>query len=149
MKKDVCIFDIDGTLANCDHRLHHIQDKPKNWNLFYNGCMDDDVILPVAEMLDLFSKNNLIYIVTGRPESNRSLTEAWLEHHKIKYDKLFMRGDRDFRKSPVYKSSVCDEIALEGLNIAFAVEDRKDCVDMFTQRDIFTFDVSNGAYHEM
>ena len=63
MKKDVCIFDIDGTLANCDHRLHHIQDKPKNWDLFYNGCMDDDVILPVAEMLDLFSKNNLIYII--------------------------------------------------------------------------------------
>ena len=147
--KRICIFDIDGTLANCDHRLHHVKNKPKNWDAFYDGCMNDLVIWPVAEMLELFSKYYLIYIVTGRPERNRVLTESWLEYHKIYFDKLIMRGDRDFRKSPDYKSSVCDKIEAEGNKIFLAVEDRKDCINMFIDRGIYTFDVSNGAEHDV
>lgn len=147
--KRICIFDIDGTLANCDHRLHHVKNKPKNWDAFYDGCMDDQVIWPVAEMLELFSKYYLIYIVTGRPERNRTLTESWLENYKIYFDKLIMRGDSDYSKSPNFKSKVCDSIEAEGNKIFLAVEDRKDCLDMFISRGIFTFDVSNGSLHDV
>ena len=149
MKSSVCIFDIDGTLANCDHRLHYVKNKPKNWDAFYSECMSDHVIWPVAEMLELFRKNYLIYIVTGRPERNRDLTELWLNNNKIYFDKLIMRGDRDFRKSPDYKSSVCDTIEAEGNKIFLAVEDREDCINMFINRGIYTFNVSNGAEHDV
>jgi uncharacterized HAD superfamily protein len=149
MKSSVCIFDIDGTLANCDHRLHYVKNKPKNWDAFYSECMDDHIIWPVAEMLELFRKNHLIYIVTGRPERNRELTELWLNNNKIYFDKLILRGDRDFRKSPDYKSSVCDLIEAEGNKIFLAVEDRKDCVNMFINRGVYTFDVSNGTEHDV
>jgi hypothetical protein len=149
MKSNVCIFDIDGTLANCDHRLHYVKNKPKNWDAFYSECMNDHVIWPVAEMLELFRKNYLIYIVTGRPERNRDLTESWLNDNKIYFDKLIMRGDRDFRKSPDYKSSVCDTIEAEGNKIFLAVEDREDCINMFINRGIYTFNVSNGAQHDV
>jgi hypothetical protein len=60
-----------------------------------------------------------------------------------------MRGDRDFRKSPDYKSSVCDTIEAEGNKIFLAVEDREDCINMFISRDIYTFNVSNGAEHDV
>ena len=149
MKSSVCIFDIDGTLANCDHRLHYVKNKPKNWDAFYSECMGDHVIWPVAEMLELFRKNHLIYIVTGRPERNRDLTELWLNNNKIYFDKLIMRGDRDFRKSPDYKSSVCDTIEAEGNKIFLAVEDREDCINIFINRGIYTFNVSNGAQHDV
>ena len=149
MKSSVCIFDIDGTLANCDHRLHHVKNKPKNWDAFYSECMSDHVIWPVAEMLEFFRKNYLIYIVTGRPERNRDLTELWLNNNKIYFDKLIMRGDRDFRKSPDYKSSVCDTIEAEGNKIFLAVEDREDCINIFINRGIYTFNVSNGAEHDV
>ena len=149
MKSSVCIFDIDGTLANCDHRLHYVKNKPKNWDAFYSECMSDHVIWPVAEMLELFRKNYLIYIVTGRPERNRDLTELWLNNNKIYFDKLIMRGDRDFRKSPDYKSSVCDTIEAEGNKIFLAVEDREDCINIFINRGIYTFNVSNGAEHDV
>ena len=149
MKSSVCIFDIDGTLANCDHRLHYVKNKPKNWDAFYSECMGDHVIWPVAEMLELFRKNYLIYIVTGRPERNRDLTELWLNNNKIYFDKLIMRGDRDFRKSPDYKSSVCDTIEAEGNKIFLAVEDREDCINIFINRGIYTFNVSNGAQHDV
>ena len=149
MKSSVCIFDIDGTLANCDHRLHYVKNKPKNWDAFYSECMGDHVIWPVAEMLELFRKNYIIYIVTGRPERNRDLTELWLNNNKIYFDKLIMRGDRDFRKSPDYKSSVCDTIEAEGNKIFLAVEDREDCINIFINRGIYTFNVSNGAEHDV
>ena len=149
MKSSVCIFDIDGTLANCDHRLHYVKNKPKNWDAFYSECMSDHVIWPVAEMLELFRKNYLIYIVTGRPERNRDLTELWLNNNKIYFDKLIMRGDRDFRKSPDYKSSVCDTIEAEGNKIFLAVEDREDCINIFINRGIYTFNVSIGAEHDV
>ena len=149
MKSSVCIFDVDGTLANCDHRLHYVKNKPKNWDAFYSECMSDHVIWPVAEMLELFRKNHLIYIVTGRPERNRDLTELWLNNNKIYFDKLIMRGDRDFRKSPDYKSSVCDTIEAEGNKIFLAVEDREDCINMFINRGIYTFNVANGSLHDV
>jgi hypothetical protein len=31
------LVDIDGTLADCTHRLHHIQKQPKDWDAFFAG----------------------------------------------------------------------------------------------------------------
>lgn len=33
----IFVFDLDGTLCNCDHRLHYIKNKPKRWDLFFAG----------------------------------------------------------------------------------------------------------------
>lgn len=76
----VCIFDLDGTLANCEHRRHfidptqnpkcwdyckddwYIRDKNNDcvrdviykwkadWKSFYEACDKDKLITPVAEM---------------------------------------------------------------------------------------------------
>lgn len=35
-KRNAIIFDIDGTLANLDHRLRHILKEPKDWDAFYS-----------------------------------------------------------------------------------------------------------------
>lgn len=34
-KPDCIIFDIDGTLANIDHRLHHLEGFNPNWKSFF------------------------------------------------------------------------------------------------------------------
>ena len=34
------IFDIDGTLANTDHRKRFLEQKPKDWSLVDSGCVD-------------------------------------------------------------------------------------------------------------
>lgn len=36
--KSVYVFDIDGTLADLTHRLHHIQKQPKDWDAFFDAC---------------------------------------------------------------------------------------------------------------
>jgi len=40
--KDVVIVDIDGTLADVQHRIHHIKGPgKKNWIKFFRGAPDD------------------------------------------------------------------------------------------------------------
>jgi FMN phosphatase YigB (HAD superfamily) len=29
------LFDVDGTLANCEHRVHHVQNGNRDWNKFF------------------------------------------------------------------------------------------------------------------
>ena len=52
--KDIIVCDLDGTLANCEHRVHHVQNKPKNWDAFYAGVREDEVNVPVLHVLDKF-----------------------------------------------------------------------------------------------
>ena len=42
------IFDIDGTVANIDHRLDYVRSHPKNWNAFDAGIPNDGVRRPIT-----------------------------------------------------------------------------------------------------
>lgn len=43
------IIDIDGTLADCRHRLHHVlPGRKRDWDAFFGEMDDDDLIWPVS-----------------------------------------------------------------------------------------------------
>lgn len=50
------IFDIDGTLADATHRLHHITRHPKNYDAFFAAVGDDSVIEPVRDLAQALSR---------------------------------------------------------------------------------------------
>jgi hypothetical protein len=59
--------------------------------------MKDDINLIVSEQVEFHkSKGREIFVVTGRDEVCRKITEDWLEC--IEYDRLIMRPKDDFRK---------------------------------------------------
>jgi hydroxymethylpyrimidine pyrophosphatase-like HAD family hydrolase len=35
--KPMVVFDIDGTLADNEHRVHYLHNHPKNWDAFLLG----------------------------------------------------------------------------------------------------------------
>ena len=76
--KDLIICDLDGTLANCEHRVHHVRNKPKNWDAFYAGVRDDTVNGAVLYVLDQFlcygSSTFEVTFCSGRPERCREDT---------------------------------------------------------------------------
>ena len=39
------VFDIDGTLADCSQRLHHIQKSPPDWDSFFAETEKDEPIM--------------------------------------------------------------------------------------------------------
>ena len=47
--KRFIIFDIDGTLADCSHRIDHAN--AKDWDTFHSLADEDMVIVNVADLL--------------------------------------------------------------------------------------------------
>ena len=141
---DCVVVDLDGTLSNCNNRLHLIEGAKKNWDAFFDGCIHDPVIEPMLNLIKMFRDDYKIVIITARPERNRELTTQWLIDNKIHYDALYMRKSVDFRKSPQVKSDLLDKAIADNYNPVYAFEDREDCFEMFLQRGVFAMKVGES-----
>jgi hypothetical protein len=134
-RKTYAIVDIDGTIADVRHRLHHIQGPgKKNWEAFFEGMDRDE---PIGEMLQQvrdLSSRHVILIVTGRPEHYRTRTEAWLQKHAVPYERLFMRKSGDHRPDYEAKRAVLDEI--DPKLIVIAIDDRPPVCEMWEKNGI-------------
>jgi len=93
--------DIDGVLA--DVREYVIKYLPHDWKTYFSNTEKFPIIGPVASLLYSLSinPNHEIYLVTGRPESNRNYTMLWLLHRlpicDIPSPYILMRPDSDYR----------------------------------------------------
>jgi len=92
--KKIIICDIDGTIANLQHRLHFIKNadgskkkyKDTDWDSFHKACVDDTPINWVIEVLANINDAGTereIYFFSGRNESVRQETLDWLWKHVL------------------------------------------------------------------
>ena len=51
-KPQAIIFDLDGTLCNCEHRVHFMREHPKRRDEFHSACIFDSVIGATKELID-------------------------------------------------------------------------------------------------
>lgn len=142
---DSIIVDLDGTLSDCNHRLHFVSGSKKDWKSFFNLSYEDPVIEPAKELIDMLKTKYMIIILTARPESNREMTTKWLSDNNIDYDALFMRPNSNFKKSPVVKKELVEVMKCHDYIPIYALEDRQDCIDMFHELGIFTLKVFNES----
>lgn len=116
MSETLVICDIDGVLANCEHRLKYL--RMKDYDTFYGVQMADDSKINAGFSLlkslrDSASDSSIIYYATGRPERTRNLTLNWLEAYlmpQARSDRLYMRKDVDYRPSPELKVEQVEQI---------------------------------------
>ena len=131
------LFDIDGTLADLSHRLHHITRHPINWDAFFAAVGDDAVIEPVRELAQaLHGAGYRIILVSGRTDKVRDLTIGWLNANAIPFDALLMRREGDTRQDFIVKSELLDVILAEGHEILCVVDDRPSVVAMWRERGL-------------
>lgn len=97
------IFELDGTLADCEHRRHFIKEPPiwepnksafdpmscnvncekwrnwkPDWKAFYEACDQDKPIKPLIDIFRLISMQyDMVEIWSGRFESVRYRTIEW------------------------------------------------------------------------
>jgi uncharacterized HAD superfamily protein len=129
------IVDIDGTLADVRHRLHHIEvSGKKNWQGFFEAADRDRPIRRILDQVREMANDHAIVIVTGRPEKYRPPTEKWLKKHNVPYEKLYMRRNGDHRPDYEAKSAVLDEIP--PANIVLAIDDRPPVCEMWERNGI-------------
>ena len=154
------IVDIDGTLADCSHRVHHIQnftnDKEStfkaDWDAFYADCFQDKPITGTVNLVKRLSSTYCIILVTGRSGKYRGPTEGWLEKFAIPFDLMLMRKHGDHTTDYKIKKDWLDMI--RGGQIALpnaehphiALEDRARVVKMWREEGLICYQVDEGDF---
>ncbi len=145
-KPKAILVDIDGTLADCSHRVHHIQSTPKDWDAFYAGCGDDQPIQHVIDIVNKFAYDDVaILLVTGRPYQTRVRTEMWLSD-LLSWDSIFMRPDGDHRADDVLKREIYERDIAPYYDVLFCLEDRARCVRMYRSIGVPCLQVAEGDF---
>ncbi len=156
------IFDLDGTLADCEHRRHFVDlDKihpnsmgleysdgrkwKPDWKSFYEACDKDQPICPVIKIFDSLRRRNELHIWSGRCESTKQKTLDWFEsmisgEHCLHKFHLKMRPVEDYTPDDVLKEKWLDESISQGKTVDFVFDDRPKVVRMWRRRGIFVFD---------
>lgn len=114
MSSTLIICDIDGVLADCSHRLHYLEEK--NYEAFYSvaSMIEDGIIWGGKDLFNAIKQpmSGLdVYLLTGRPERTRKITELWLNYYDIAFNRMYMRADGDYRPSPKVKVDLMNKLA--------------------------------------
>ena len=131
MKKAILV-DLDGTLADIEHRVHHVQSDNKNWKAFNDGMHADELNHWCADLVKAMQGENYkIIFITGRGEATRQMTVEWLEKKSITYDHLYMRPLKDRREDFEVKKEIYEDQIKDDYKVVFVVEDRASVVKMW------------------
>jgi NLI interacting factor-like phosphatase len=141
------IFDLDGTIADIRHRLHFVKQKPKDWVSFLDACPDDALNEHVYELYRRCDPAEVI-ICSGRNESHREQTIAWLVKHGIGFNALLMRQNKDYRPDTVIKLEMLVQIRASQMKPILAIDDRPDVVRMWRRNGVPCLAVDDYSWYE-
>lgn len=145
-RKPWTIFDLDGTLADLGHRLHHIQKEKPDWDTFNKMCSYDEPKHDIITLLHVMANSGFrIAIFTGRMETVRTQTIDWLKQQHIHYDLLVMRKAGDHRSDTVVKEEMLKNHLYIG-DILFTVDDRDKVVQLWRDLGLTCLQVQKGDY---
>jgi uncharacterized HAD superfamily protein len=146
-KQKAIIVDLDGTLCDVDHRVHHVQGKNKNWKEFNELMIHDELNHWCFELMEAMSSRGYkIIFVTGRGEAFRSPTEAWLKKHKVTYEHLYMRSLVDYREDSDVKEDIYFNMIEQKYRVLFVVDDRKSVVERWRKLDLICLQCAPGNF---
>ena len=139
LKKEAVIVDIDGTISNISHRVHHVIGKNKNWNAF-SELMDRD--LPITKNINRiaykFGSEYKILFVSGRSQKYKKKTEKWLSDYFYTDEYLlFLRKDNDKRPSFEIKRDILNNLRKKFI-IKYAIDDNEKDLKMYEKEGLET-----------
>jgi hypothetical protein len=146
MEKDIVIFDLDGTIANIEHRQHLVAGRKKRWREFFAACIDDQPHEAVIVILRNLYPQFQIYLVSGRSDEVRPQTEAWLEANRVPHHKLIMRRENDYTPDHILKIRWVDEGLIPKERILCVFDDRDKVVKMWRDAHLPCFQVAEGNF---
>jgi phosphoglycolate phosphatase-like HAD superfamily hydrolase len=147
MTNRVIVFDIDGTLANIEHRRHLVEAKPKDWKAFNDGMMYDVPNDDVTDLLYLFyGQGHRIVLCTGRDADYRQTTIDWLEKHDIPHDAIYMRKSKDRRGDDIIKVELLEEIRRDFGEPWLWFDDRNRVVNAIRAQGVRVMQVAPGDF---
>jgi hypothetical protein len=144
---DCYICDIDGTIANTEHRIHYITNGHKDWDKWHANAHKDEPIEEVVSILDMASAAGIkIVLCTARDEKCRPETIEWLNANDIPYDALYMRKLGDRRNDDIVKFELLEQIYEAGYKPILVLEDRDRVVKMWRAAGLRCLQVAPGDF---
>lgn len=146
--KEIIIFDLDGTLANNDHRKHLVEGKIQDWDAFFD-CCDKDIVIPHSALIyrALICLQFKVFILSGRSCKVRDKTVTWLKENLLfGYEKLWMRPENNCIPDEQLKQNWLNQLLIDGYNILAVFDDRNKVVDMWRKNNIPCFQVNYGDF---
>lgn len=143
-KPKAVIFDLDGTLADNNHR-----------NAFeYWKLSNDKPIEFVVNLAKMYSANGYkIICVSGRNAGQKNnhreyfdLTDAWLSNNGIPADALFMREWDDRRKDDVTKEEIFWKYIADNYNVECAFDDRDRVIELWRRIGVNAAQTAFGEF---
>lgn len=148
--KDVVICDIDGTVGDLSHRLHHIKKDnptPEDYAKFYSDeeVLKDGYHAHVCQrVIQEHLEGRTIIFVSGRSDVCRESTEEWLKGTGIPYSALLMRSEGDRRPDTQVKKDFLRQV-LSGYNIVRVYDDRPSVIRMWREDGLEVVDCGDGV----
>jgi len=157
--------DIDGTIADLEHRRVYVATKPKNYPAFEKGIIDDAPIHHIIGAVQrLHDAGWKVVMCSGRRETQKIATVAWMEQYHVPYDALYMRrefvynadgsvkltrkGDPmpDYRADYIVKKELLDAARADGWVPDVVFDDRDQVVKMWRENGIPVIQVAEGDF---
>ena len=144
------VFDIDGVLADCSHRLHYLE--KKNYDKFYS---DEEIMKdkPIHDIMDIFvglenlneynigNNKTVNILISGRNERCKKSTIQWLREKLNIYideDQLFFRSANDYRPAHEVKEDLIKKY-IGFKNILFAFDDDDQVNEMYKKHGVMCY----------
>ena len=142
------IFDVDGTLMNIEHRRHHVEQKPRDFNAFRRDMIRDTPNKDVVMMAKLLKEaGHRIIISTGRLDQDKDLTLKQLTDAGVEFDlALFRNKEDEFKPDSEVKENMLVDMKKFGFNPTMAFDDRQKVVDMWRRNGLRVFQVDKGDF---
>lgn len=141
------LVDLDGTLADCEHRRHFIAEHNHDWDQFEGPLiLTDELRKPIANLVRILSEiGYTILIVSGRQIDRAGKnTVKWLETHQIPYKHIFMRNGGDHRRDDIVKQEILDKLPKN--QIEYVLDDRNQVVEMWRRNGLTCLQVAEGNF---
>lgn len=157
-KVPLYVFDLDGTLFNCDHRTHILSGSSEDkWREFYEAGRKDAPIEPIFKLMrSLLTSGAEVRFWSGRADFTKAFTIDMLaKYGEIDKSYLEFPGVMELRQyDPVDKRND-DVMKLEIFNnldpkdrdrLVCVFEDRQRVVDMWRANGITCLQVAPGDF---
>lgn len=144
--KKIILCDIDGTLADISHRLHHLDGDKKDWNSFFEECSEDTFREDIWEKVekDALDNDADVIFVSGRSDAVREKTERWLYWHIGKKPIVLMRPHWDHQEDTSLKNKIYMD-HFQNYDVIRVYDDRPSVIRMWRKHNLQVVDCGDGV----